>query len=330
MSVIVACDPALFAFPGNVPATNLEAWISAIADMNAWAKHAALGLALSESAVDALGEEGVYPHYSVLSDALAAANVDVFDAGTASSYIQACLGRLDSLEVVAGIVETTAESSVTAPSIFQPFSPVIESVRWHTLRVCALSGIRLFLLCAVGIAACQFKFTATDVLAVNRKDDIRSVPILEEDLFALKCLEDLRSAVDLGRLIHEEFTCETLRLEIALELLRRGVDPSPLLARQQIHDKFAATVAEHRFGSDVGRYRLIVRACIDAIEDAHVGEPHLLRINRGAESAPRMRNDDVAMRRDIDKEYHLHYWKLPDGTVEFASVVGHNDFSIPS
>jgi hypothetical protein len=34
-----------------------------------------------------------------------------------------------------------------------------------------------------------------------------------------------------------------------------------------------------------------------------------------------------AWRRDIDYEYH--YWECDDGSVEFASVVTHNDFSIP-
>lgn len=35
------------------------------------------------------------------------------------------------------------------------------------------------------------------------------------------------------------------------------------------------------------------------------------------------------MRRDIDDEYHLHYWQCRNGAVEIASIVVHNDFSIP-
>jgi hypothetical protein len=42
-----------------------------------------------------------------------------------------------------------------------------------------------------------------------------------------------------------------------------------------------------------------------------------------------MRGRDKAQRRDIDYEFHLHYWECANGTIELASVVHHNDFSIP-
>jgi hypothetical protein len=42
-----------------------------------------------------------------------------------------------------------------------------------------------------------------------------------------------------------------------------------------------------------------------------------------------MRGSDKAQRRDIDYEFHLHYWEIANDVIELASVVHHNDFSIP-
>jgi hypothetical protein len=52
-------------------------------------------------------------------------------------------------------------------------------------------------------------------------------------------------------------------------------------------------------------------------------------MGKGGNEPQQKRGQDKAWRRDIDYEYHLHYWECDDGSVEFASVVTHNDFSIP-
>ena len=62
-------------------------------------------------------------------------------------------------------------------------------------------------------------------------------------------------------------------------------------------------------------------------------EHHALRADAGGNSAQRTRNDDaVAFRMAVPIKTpgarRLHYWRLPDGTAEFASVVHHDDMSI--
>ena len=73
----------------------------------------------------------------------------------------------------------------------------------------------------------------------------------------------------------------------------------------------------------------VLRAIVETLEHTSMADSHALRTGPGAEDPQRMRGGDKAMRRDIDYEYHLHYWQFADGTVEIASVVVHNDFSIP-
>ncbi|MBL0380278.1 MAG: hypothetical protein N839_0016335 [Desulfofustis sp. PB-SRB1] len=73
----------------------------------------------------------------------------------------------------------------------------------------------------------------------------------------------------------------------------------------------------------------ILRSIIETIKGHNLPAVHALRTGPGGNDPQRMRGSDKAQRRDIDREFHLHYWECADGTVELASVVYHYDFSIP-
>ncbi|MFH1931372.1 MAG: hypothetical protein ABIN18_07285 [Pseudomonadota bacterium] len=76
----------------------------------------------------------------------------------------------------------------------------------------------------------------------------------------------------------------------------------------------------------VGR---VLRAIVETLDGINLAAVHSLRTGSGGGNPQRMRSEDKAMRRDIDYEYHLHYWHCQDGGVELACIVAHNDFSIP-
>ena len=61
-------------------------------------------------------------------------------------------------------------------------------------------------------------------------------------------------------------------------------------------------------------------------------EHHALRAGAGGDSAQRTRADDavafrIAVQIKTPGARRLHYWRLPDGTAEFACVVHHDDMS---
>ena len=80
---------------------------------------------------------------------------------------------------------------------------------------------------------------------------------------------------------------------------------------------------------------IVVRAMFPSIAETgdrlNLAATHALREGQGGGSPQRRRSTDgaTAWRRDIDYEYHLHYWERPDGMAELASMGPHNDFSIP-
>lgn len=73
----------------------------------------------------------------------------------------------------------------------------------------------------------------------------------------------------------------------------------------------------------------ILRAIVETVKKNNLSAVHALRTGEGGNNPQRKRGLDKAQRRDIDKELHLHYWECADGKIELASVVYHNDFSIP-
>ena len=73
----------------------------------------------------------------------------------------------------------------------------------------------------------------------------------------------------------------------------------------------------------------ILRSIVETVKDNNLPAVHALRTGTGGNDQQRMRGSDKAQRRDIDREFHLHYWVCGDGTIELASVVYHNDFTIP-
>ena len=73
----------------------------------------------------------------------------------------------------------------------------------------------------------------------------------------------------------------------------------------------------------------ILRAIVETVKKNNLSAVHALRTGEGGNNPQRKRGLDKAQRRDIDRELHLHYWECADGKIELASVVYHNDFSIP-
>lgn len=73
----------------------------------------------------------------------------------------------------------------------------------------------------------------------------------------------------------------------------------------------------------------VLRAIVETLDKINLAAVHALRTGDGGGNPQRMRGTDKAQRRDIDHDYHLHYWQCEDGVVELASIGPHNNFSIP-
>ena len=73
----------------------------------------------------------------------------------------------------------------------------------------------------------------------------------------------------------------------------------------------------------------ILQSVVESVGNEKLRQVHKLRTGEGGNNPQQRRGRDRAQRRDIDHEFHLHYWECEGGRIELASVVHHNDFSIP-
>jgi hypothetical protein len=92
---------------------------------------------------------------------------------------------------------------------------------------------------------------------------------------------------------------------------------------------FMQSAVDLGFKGEAPRVPALLRACSETILGQRLADTHSLRVDRsgGARDRTSARDGARALRRDIDDEYHLHFWARANGP-ELANVVQHNDYSI--
>ena len=93
---------------------------------------------------------------------------------------------------------------------------------------------------------------------------------------------------------------------------------------------FIRTAKDFGFLHQEDKIRMLIRACAETILGHAMSDVHHLREGKGGNSPQRKYGSYKAWRRDIDYEFHLHYWEAPDGRPIFADIVVHNNMSITS
>lgn len=91
---------------------------------------------------------------------------------------------------------------------------------------------------------------------------------------------------------------------------------------------FLGTLESLGFRRDGPKIRRLFSAMAETALRRNLHQVHQIRTGEAGNDPQVKRGEDGAWRRDIDHEFHLHFWSTSVGT-EFAAVVVHNDFSIP-
>ena len=92
---------------------------------------------------------------------------------------------------------------------------------------------------------------------------------------------------------------------------------------QSFHD----SVQQLGFKNETVKIEMLLRTLTEDILQTNMQATHELRVGKGANSKQVTNEEYSAWRRDIDYEYHLHYWKK-NQLITFANVVKHNNFKI--
>mgnify|MGYP006995565008 CR=1 FL=1 len=343
----VTIDAGVLAVPYQAGTEeDVHRYVETLLDWSNLLKERWLAIYMSDRASEALLDDGLYPLRDHLSQLFTAQGIVEYNVNDVATIVDRLLQLTPSFQTYFSILDVLTEGLSTEPDI---------------LRFCSGKKLqsdlaRCIVLIAILRQHCQnlicdhsmiLRYAPGKTVRVrslihvleHERADLRTLPVPPEHfegdvlvcddfLGLIDCLDEtsiLRKATD-------EIGIETaIRITVYKSRLALGTVPE--------WDNVPEYRVGHAFRLSLQRIELtkqlvrkLLRAIVETLEQTNMASTHWLRTGLGGNDPQRVRANDQAKawRRDIDRDYHLHYWYCEDGIVEIASVsFPHDDFSIP-
>jgi len=335
----------LAAPPEHGSADDAHRYIETLLDWRKLLDEPWVAIYMSEGASEALFADGLYPLRDNLKKLFAANGIVEYDVNTVARVVDTLLQLTPSFETYFRVRDVLAEKLSTDPDILQLSAG--NELQSDLARCLILIAI-LRQHCRESIRDHSLILRHAPRQVVNVRAIIHEIDHDRDDLTALPThpemfegnvliCDDFRGLIEcLDESSILASSTDNVGLETAIRIalyksrLERGEDPDwDDLRGLRIGRSFFETVKMSCRDQASSFRAKVLRAIVETLDGENMAAVHVLRTGSGGDDPQRMRGADGAMRRDIDYEYHLHYWQCDDGTVELASVVTHNDFTIP-
>lgn len=342
----VTIDGGVLAVPlANDDREETHRYIETLLDWRRLLEEPWVAIYMSERASEALFEDGLYPLRNQLREMFADQGIVEYDINTVAQVVNSLLQLTPSFETYFKIKDVLVDEVLTTPDI---------------LRLCCGSAMqsdlaRCVVLIAILRSHCRtpvrdhsliLRLAPRQVVNVQAlihdldhdRDDLVGLPtppeLFKGDVLVCDDFRGLVECLDESTILvnsADEVGLETaIRIALYKSRLARNEEPEwddvPSL---RVGHGFLGSLLGACAGQPTSFPARILRAITETLEGLNLGAVHALRTGPGGGNPQQMRGKDKAMRRDVDYEFHMHYWQCDDGTVEFASVGVHNDFSIP-
>lgn len=342
----VTIDGAVIAVPSPVRSAGaVHDYIDTLLDWSKLLDEPWIAIHLSEGASDALFADGLYPLRNQLESLFGDLGVVEYDVNTVARVVDKLLTLTPSFETYYRVQDVLTGALTTEPDIIRLTTHeglqsdlarcvvLIAVLRMHCRQ--PLAGHSLIIRAAPGpIVKVRAQIHDID----HERNDLPELPsppeYFEGDVLVCDNFKGLVACLDESAILLD--ACDNPGIELAIKIalfkanLAGGQEPSwSETVMPVIGGSFLDTCQQCCADEGDGLSPRILRAIIETMESQNMAAVHALRTGRGGGSPQRTRGNDKAQRRDIDYEFHLHYWKCSDGSIELASVVHHNDFSIP-
>lgn len=329
-------DPIIFVRPPlPIDAKSAELFIQRLLFLRDFRESASFEVFVPDSAYNILSDTGSYPNWPEIADILSHIDINQFQVKDIASIITSMLDKSKSLEQATGIACIVLENTVCDPN---------DHLVGRSSRFCES----------------HFEIAGQSLLLAKRADSLQLVTNGVSDDTKVEYSIDVvdieyileNKLLDVGRIVGEIIVSSTCaRLFLILDPLLHWVRYN----ENDCHFSIRTIVAQHaektgRSSNDAKLWVLgrdfiksirshnifhtttyskkLFRAISETLFDEALADVHSIRVDSGGGSPQVRRGEDKAWRRDIDDEYHLHYWETEFG-IEFACVVVHNDMSIP-
>lgn len=336
----------LAAPPEHSSAEDAHRYVETLLDWSRLLDEPWVAIHMSERAAEVLFDDGLFPLRDQLKRLFTANGIVEYDVNTVALVVDRLLQLTPSFEAYFSIRDVLTEELSTTPDILQLCSGTrLQSdlarcvVLIAILRRHCQEPVHDHSLIIRRTPARTVRVRALVHMLEHQRDDFVAIPVppeyFEGDVLVcddfegfIECLDEaailLNAADDVG--------VETaIRIAVYKSRLAYGTAPEwDEIPAHRVGEAFL-TLLQGIHPTQQLAIRLL-RAIVETLEQNNMAATHELRMGTGGNDPQRARGHDQAKawRRDIDREYHLHYWSCEDGTVEIASVsFPHDNYTIP-
>jgi len=344
----VVFDAGVLAVPPlEGEASDAQRYIESLLDWARLLDEPWIAICMSENASGALFEDGLYPLREQLKELFSRHGIVEYTVNDVAIVIDRLLTHTPSFETYFRVQDVLPEDVSTKPDV---------------LQLCAGDGLQSELARCLVLIAILRRHCGSDILEnalivrqapgqsilvralvhvlEHKRDDIEDeIPeppeYFEGHVLACDSFRGLLNCIDESKVLRNATDDAGVEIAIRIALykarLARLVEPDwDDVGGMRLGQSFGHVTRRCCSDTPLSVSSALLRATSDAIDGRNLRAVHALRTGQGGNNPQRQRKHDKAKawRRDIDHEYHLHYWEIENG-IEFASMVVHNDFTIP-
>lgn len=344
----VIFDAGVLAVPALAgPAGDAHRYIESLLDWAKLLEEPWVAICISEGAAAALFEDDLYPLREQLQLLFSRHGIVEYSVNDVATVIDRLLRLTPSFETYFRVQDVLTEDLSTKPDV---------------LQLCAGNGLQSELARCLVLIAILRRHCGSDILEnalivrqapgqsilvralvhefEHKRDDMEDeIPeppeYFEGHVLACDSFRGLLNCIDESKVLYNATDDAGVEIAIRIALykarLARLVEPDwDDVGGMRLGQSFGQVTRRCCSDTPLSVSSALLRATSDAIDGQNLRAVHALRTGPGGGDPQRQRKHDKAKawRRDIDREYHLHYWQTEIG-IEFASMAVHNNFTIP-
>ena len=300
---------------------------------------------MSGKASEALVADGLYPLRDQLQELFDAHGIVEYDVNTVATIADRLLTITPTFETYYQVRDVLSEHFETDPDVIRVTThaglqsdlarcvTLIAILRKHCSQ--PLGGHSLILrevpkqVIQVRAQIHEVEHTRKDIPPLPCPPEFFEGDVLVCDDFRglIECLDEAAILVGASDNLGIELA---IRIALFKHTLAQGEEPDwgdALIP--SIGSKFRASCQQCCADQGDSLPHKILRSIVETISDQNLRAVHVIRKDKGGNSRQLLRGSDKAWRRDIDQEFHLHYWERNNGAIELALVAYHHEVSIP-
>lgn len=294
---------------------------------------------ISTEAVNALYDSGKYPPFQTLTAAMRALSVEFVQAKDVFDLVNSLLTKSRMIEDELSVTELRYSNVMLVPVLdTSSREPPFDA---HLLATAVLISLHRFVFSdftnQILIAAPDLKYEGTVTIRADVNDwlseassplpETLAKPICLSSTFEIcKTIARLYLSLDAVS-VCANGTSQTSIEKAIIAATHQATPDLPSLPPFRLGPLFADSCRRLGFFESRAKTAVLLRACAETVLGTAFRDCHPLRTSSGG-NAPQIKRDNMsAWRRDIDYEYHLHYWSSDAGPF-FVKVVRHEDMSI--